>query len=104
MQSYLERKDLSIEEKKTLFRWRVRMERFGENFRGPRDSVMCPLCGDHRDSEMLSFSCAAVKREISVECNYGDIFSPIIESKTIRTMTKIMNLRNKILNNENGTK
>ena len=102
MQDYLQRKDLSIEDKKMLFRWRVRMERFGENFRGSREFVLCPLCGDHRDSELLSFSCEAVNREISIECKYDDIFSQKIENKTIRTISKIMSLRNKIPQTENN--
>ena len=43
MQDYLVSKELTKEEKLTLMRWRVHMERFGENYRGRRDIVDCPL-------------------------------------------------------------
>ena len=60
MQDYLLHPTLSIEDKKTIFRWRIRMEQFGENFKAGRDSINCPLCNSHLDSQSEAFTCKAI--------------------------------------------
>ena len=66
MQSYFTSM-LKTEEKRTILRLRVRMERFGENFRGGASSIICPLCFSHLDNQELSFQCPAIKKEIEIE-------------------------------------
>ena len=96
-QEYLIQKDITIEDKKTLFRWRTHMERFGENFRGGRESVPCPLYGEHRDSEIMSFKCETIKRIIKIETSYKEIFCQKISKTTVDTISKIAKFRNKQL-------
>ena len=47
IQQYLTSDQKSVSEKRVLFRCRVRMERFGENFRGGKGPVMSPLFNQH---------------------------------------------------------
>ena len=55
IQPYLLNVDISKEEKLLLMRWRIRMAEFGENFKGGRKSVECPLCFSHPDTQQKSF-------------------------------------------------
>ena len=49
----------------TLFKYRVRMANFSENFRGNQGPASCPLCGDHLDSQQMSFeNCQTVKDNV----------------------------------------
>ena len=41
------------------------MERFGENFRGGQNMVVCPLCMLHLDSQDLSLQCPEVRKDIN---------------------------------------
>ena len=37
----------------TLFKYRVRMANFSENFRGKNGPSACPLCGNHLDNQKM---------------------------------------------------
>ena len=50
MQDFLRSQEINKE--KTIFlNLCSRMENFGENFRGKRDSIICPLCANHKDTK-----------------------------------------------------
>ena len=98
IQNYLESKELNIESKKTVLRWRLHMEKFGENFRGGQKLVLCPLCDKHKDTEELSLSsCEVVQRDVKIECDYKDIFKNNINVKTSNTLNQITILRKSLL-------
>ena len=99
MQSYFTSM-LKTEEKRTIFRFRVRMERFGENFRGGASSIICPLCFSHLDNQELSFQCPVIKKEIEIEGNISEMFKEDIETKAIQTILKIRNFRKLKLESE----
>ena len=99
MQSYFTSM-LKTEEKRTILRLRVRMERFGENFRGGASSIICPLCFSHLDNQELSFQCPVIKKEIEIEGNYSEIYKEDIETKLIQTILKIRNFRKLKLESE----
>ena len=48
-QTYFNLQHLRVEDMRNVFRFRVRMARFGHNYRGNRDNVGCPLCASHFD-------------------------------------------------------
>ena len=48
-QEYFKNTALNLEDMRITFRYRTRMENFGENFRGGRTHGMCPLCNTHID-------------------------------------------------------
>ena len=47
IQNYFKLENINTNEAQTLFRYRVRMAKYGENFRGKKSPIMCPLCHTH---------------------------------------------------------
>ena len=75
------------------------MSNFGENYRGGRDQVNCPLCDEHQDKQELSYTCQVIKDEVEVKGNFEEIYSDNISVQTIETLQKITELREKLLEN-----
>ena len=70
------------------------MERFRENFRGGRESILCPLCGRHKDNQESSFtSCRFIQEKINIKGQFNNIFEKAIEKETITTISKITRIR-----------
>ena len=74
IQPYLTREDLTIQQKKMLFKYPTRMENFGENFRGSNGPVPCPLCGTHLDNQEMSFQCQIIKAELQPTGDITEIY------------------------------
>ena len=99
MQNYLTCEETNICQKKLLFKYRTRMETFGENFRGGNGPVPCPLCHLHLDNEEMSFQCQAIKSVMEIKGNIQDIYQQNIRKETVETITKISKYRKQILEN-----
>lgn len=98
MQNYLKSKEQpSI--KRTIFKFRTRMARFGENFRGQNGPIMCPLCQSHLDNQSMSFQCKVINEETEIFGKLEDIYMEHIDENTISTLEKIMNIRREKLGN-----
>ena len=70
------------------------MAEFGENFRGGRESVLCPLCDFHLDSQEEAFyNCSYIQTLIEHNVNYFQLFSDNIPKKLIETIKAIENSR-----------
>ena len=95
MQEYLEDRRTTIQEKILTFKWRVRMERFEDNFRGGKEETSCPLCKTHEDSQWKSFQCPIVMKEINVKEKYEYLFGQKISKEFIQTLRSITSLRSK---------
>ena len=93
MQDYLSCKHINISEKKTIFRYRTRMENFGENFRGGKTTAPCPLCHLHTDQQDISFQCTEIKKYIDVKGNISDIYKDTIDYEAMRTAIEISKYR-----------
>ena len=93
--------DLTLEEKKLVFKFRTRMLNFGENFRGGQTSTICPLCNSHNDSQFLALSCPKIVDEIESEDHVIDsefqknIQNDTVKKPTIETLKLIMKIREK---------
>ena len=61
MQRYMLSDELKPKKKKLLFKSRTKMLDFGENYKGGRTHVMCPLCKLYLNKQELSYQCPAVK-------------------------------------------
>ena len=85
--------ETTIKEKKTIFKYRVRMERFGENFSGGINPVMCPLCRLHLDNQEMGFQCPEIVKELKISGSLEDIYKEDIPIETIRTIAKISDIR-----------
>ena len=94
MQNYLYSGNLDKTSAQTIFRYRVRMADYGENFRGPNGPRMCPICGLHLDNQVLSFyNCQEIRTKILVKGEYSDIFKPTIPIDLVNTLVNIDKLR-----------
>ena len=71
----------------------MRVEKFGENFRGGTAQIMCPLCMLHLDNQELGFQCPEIKKELKVRGSLEDIYKENIPIETIRTLAKISDIR-----------
>ena len=54
----------------------------------------CPLCGQHEDTQILSFKCLKITTKIEISDEYEDIFKSKITPTLANTLTQIMKLRN----------
>ena len=93
MQNYLLDENLTSEEMKTVFKYRTRMEDYGENFRGGKTQVICPLCSLHLDNQELSFQCQVIKDKLNVTGDVQNIYKENINVETVKAICKISGYR-----------
>ena len=91
MQSYF-KSPCTLEQKRTIFRWRTRMEQFGENYRGGGGPIICPLCKIHLDNQPMSAHCPVIKDKID-DIKIDDLFQSNVSQKTANIITKINEIR-----------
>ena len=97
MQNYLKAPDIKINQKRAIFKWRTRMETFGENYRGSGGPVICPLCETHLDNQALSLQCPVIKKEVGGKSDIKDIFEDHIKLESVETVMKIMKIRENLI-------
>ena len=93
IQEYLLQKSMNGSRAKALFKFRVRMAPFGENFKGGQPTQQCPLCQKHSDTQEESFNCETMNRLIEIEGCYNDIFGFNFDEKLVKSIQKIYNFR-----------
>ena len=75
MQSYLKLEGIKIQEIQDTFRFRTRMSKLGENYRGQGGEVLCPLCGNHKGNQRMLFHCRVLGEKTNLECETENIYS-----------------------------
>ena len=95
--TYLTLKNANIDQIRSIFRFRTRMANFGDNYKNRGDLIMCPLCHNHFDSQILSFQCTFYKDKLDINCDMKDIDTENITLDTARTVTEMMRLREEYL-------
>ena len=93
MQDYFKDDKITKSQARTIFKFRTRMEKFSENFKGGKPIKECPLCGEIEDSQIHSFVCPKIKENIEVEGKLEDIFSPVIRKEIAKTLENIVKFR-----------
>ena len=96
LQEYLELKEMNASQAKAIFKFRVRMAPFGENFKGGLDTPPCPLCSSHLDTQAESFSCTKLKQLIDIKGEYSDVFGKYLSPEMIETLYNIFMFRNEL--------
>ena len=99
MQPYLKNTNLSIEEKKIMFRIRNRLIDVKMNFKKKyNDMVECRLCGAHEESQSHLVECSKILADTNIKVSlqnytYSDIFSTHEPTQThmVKTWKQIMN-------------
>ena len=70
------------------------MAKFGQNYRGGKEKIVCPLCESHLDNQELSYICPVIRNEC--KCS-SDIYSEEIHKNTVETIEKIVEIRKSML-------
>ena len=97
MQKYLKSEEIPVNEAQNLFRHRVRVAQFKENFGEKYMNKTCPLCSLHLDTQVHAMQCEIVKSQITIEGKYSDIFKQKIPTNISRTLLKISKLRENVI-------
>ena len=100
LKPYFKLPGIKVEQVRNLFKFRTRMAPFGDNFKGGRESVCCPLCKENVDSQSHSFNCKVLKEEIEIKCDLSEIYTDTISLETAETVTKIIETRKTLLEKE----
>ena len=74
MQTYFTSERINPDQKRRIFRFRTRMERFGENYRAGSTPATCPLCQLHYDNQEMSMTCPEIRKEVEVKGDMKDLF------------------------------
>ena len=93
MQEYLKEKSITPLQAKIIFRFRTRMEKFSENFKGGKPTKQCPLCMTSKDTQNHSFQCQVLLKNIEMAGTPEDIYKPIISKETAKTIENIVKFR-----------
>ena len=76
-----------------LFKFRVRMSPFGENYKAGQQTTVFPLCFLHLDSQEESFNCAKLKQMIEVRGKYSDIFGLEFKEEFLKPLCNLYYFR-----------
>ena len=74
LRHYFTDSKLTIAQKQLMFRCRVRMEKFGENFRGDASQLLCRLCHEHADNLEMAFQCQEIRKKLNVVGDPQDVY------------------------------
>ena len=92
MQTYLEELDFSLAS--TVLKFRLRMAPFDDNYPGQGPPKPCPLCGNHLDTQSMSFQCAKIQEKIPSIGKYEDLFKKAVISKELaKTVKQTLEIR-----------
>ena len=97
MQEYLKENYLTPVQAKIVFRFRTRMEKFSENFKGGRPTKQCPLCDEHLDTQTNSYQCKVILKNIKISGNIEDIYKQTITKEAAKTLENIVKFRENYL-------
>ena len=101
MQEYFKTPGITTEEGLNLFKWRVRMATFGENYRGGQSFVVCPLCQNHLDNQPMALSCEEMRKKMTINISSKDIYKDDIPLETAQHLSTFMKIGNKLLDDKN---
>ena len=94
LQNYLKLEVLNATEAQTLFKYRVRMASYGENFRGEENAILCPLCYTHLDSQKMCYeNCPVLRQNIKISGSYNQIFDTSVSIEVVQTLSLIDRFR-----------
>ena len=93
LQDYLLLKNMNTCQAKALFKFRVRMAPFGQNFRGGQEIVICPFCKNHPDGQEESWSCTKMKSVLNIQGDYKEIFGRMFSKEVIASVQNLYTFR-----------
>ena len=97
VKQYFSLEGLKITEIRELFKFRVRMSNFSENFRGKGGSVNCPLCNKHMDNQASMYQCPVLRRKVNLDVDISDIFTDEVKVESAKMLMETLRLREKLI-------
>ena len=97
IQSYLTNPGIKVEQMRNIFKLRTRMAPLGENFRGGKESICCPLCSTHLDNQEMFFKCPEVKKKINAECGMEKIYIENVGVETANIVSRMLKAREEMV-------
>ena len=73
------------------------MAPLGENFRGGKESICCPLCSTHLDNQEMFFKCPEVKKKINAECGMEKIYIENVGVETANIVSRMLKAREEMV-------
>ena len=92
--------NISTEEIQEVFRFRTRMVKVGENYRGQGGRSWCPLCELHVDNQAELFKCQVLKYQVNLDCEFQNLYTNNIETDEVRKLSKILKKRQELIENQ----
>ena len=89
LQDYLLLKNMNMSQAKALFKFRVRMAPFGQNFKGGQSMIVCPFCGNHADGQEESWGCKPINRIIDIQGDYEEIFGQPFSEQIVKSVENL---------------
>ena len=95
LQPYLKSEQIPVQEATNLFRYRVTVAKFRENFKEmyKNKTKVCPFCTINLDTQSNSLQCDQMIRKVGMEGKYEVIFKQKIPADISRTLFNISQLR-----------
>ena len=92
MQGYLKDERNNVEDARIFFRFRTRMARLWENFKGGRLPQPFPVCKEVKsvDTQVHSFQCRLIQENVNIGGKYKDIFIGTTEKEVMKTVKNII--------------
>ena len=93
MQEIYSSSELSIEEARTIFLFRVHMCQFTHNFRGTNVYDLCLLCRNHPDTQEAMSECKELKRQfacLNIEELIKNVYSGNVRTESARDLKRIL--------------
>ena len=97
MQAYLKDPEVTATQAQTMFKFKTRMEKFSENFKGGRPTKPCPLCKASPDTQAHSFQCKVIQENIVINGTLLDVFSQSNNKPVAETLENIVKFRENYL-------
>jgi hypothetical protein len=101
MQGYLKNERIIVNQTRSIFRFRTRMARFWDHFKGGRPPQPCPVCKEAQsvDTQSLSFKCGVLNENLSVEGEYKNLFGSRVDEKTAKCVENMEKFREQFMEN-----
>ena len=78
---------------RAMFKFRVRMASFGQNFKGGQAFIKCPFCDNHVDGQEESWNFPKMKQIMDIQGDYIDIFGNTFSQEVIKTVQNLYTFR-----------
>ena len=93
IQPYFNEDSINTNDARQIFRYRTRMLKFKENFKGNEEDNSCPLCKNHPDDQNKIEFCNVLKEKIGDVSKCKLLYTDTTNKEAYELITKVMDIR-----------